>query len=281
MSEEQRPPVTQATYKQGISARNIARQEERRGKGAFPNIAQASVEYDPKQARTGAQIAEEQRAVAAGAPKEPGISQSTIEGLKALKDAQDAQQPASTPRMASPLPEEDLPPQDLETLEALEVLKAVNRDILANEKEREAVEARLKPIDIAEGLLNGSFVQDVPIVPDQLVVRYRSLTTMDHYEIGAKVYLKISERPEFGQVVGILTGLYQTVACTSRINSTVFPEHIKREQGKTVFDTAVFDQKVEDFLSYPLALIGSLGVHGQWFDNRVRRLFTTANLKNG
>lgn len=281
MDEQRKPPVGVTSYKDGISARNLARQEEKRGKGAFPNIAQASVEYDPKNgARTMEQIAADQRAVAAGAPKEPGISSATVEGLKALKAAQDATpMPAAAP--APQPPTDELPPQDAEALEALEVLKALNRDIMANEAERKAVEERLKPIDIAQGLMSGAFVQDVPIVPDQLVVQYRSLTTLDHYEISAKVYLKIRDRPEFEQVVGILTGLYQTVASVAKINNTVFPAHIKREGGKMVFDTAVFDQKLEDFMAYPLALCGSLGVHGQWFDDRVRKLFTTANLKNG
>lgn len=284
MDEQQKPPVTATSYKQGISARNLQRQEDRRGKGAFPNLAQAAVEYDPKQgARTGAQIAEEQRAVAAGAPKESGISPGTIEGLKALKAAQDAQQPAPAvqPPVAPVALQDELPPQDAEALEALEVLKALNRDILANEKEREVVEARLKPIDISEGLMTGSFTQEVPIVPGQLVVQYRSLTTLDHYEINARVYLKIRERPEYEQVSGLLMGLYQTVASVARINGTEFPAHVKREKGKTVFDDAVFEQKLEDFMSYPLPLIGSLGVHGQWFDNRVRKLFTAASLKNG
>lgn len=277
--DEQKPPTTPTTYGKGISARNLQRREER--KGAFPNIAQASEEYDPKQgARTMAQIAEEQRAVAAGAPKEPGISQATVDGLKALKVAQDAQQPA-TPPPGPVLLGEDLPVQDAETLELLEVLKAANRDVMANEKEREAVEARLKPIDISEGLMSGSFIQDVPIVPDQLIVRYRSMTTLDHYEINARVYLKIQERPELQQVSGMLIGLYQTVATVAKINSTEFPSHIKKEAGKLVFDEKVFEQKLDAFMGFPLPLIGSLGVHGQWFDARVRKLFTTASLKNG
>jgi hypothetical protein len=283
MDEQQKPPVTPVSYKQGISARSLQRQEDRKGKGAFPNIAQASVEYDPKQgARTMVQIAEEQRAVAAGtATKETGISPGTIEGLKALKVAQDAQQPTAAATAGPAALVEDLPPQDAESLEMLEVLKSLNRDILANEKEREAVEARLKPIDISEGLMTGSFTQEVPIVPDRLVVSYRSMTTLDHYEINAKVYLKLRERPEYERVSGLLVGLYQTVATVARLNGTSFPAHIKREGGKTVFDEAVFDQKLQDFMMYPLPLIGSLGVHGQWFDNRVRKLFTTASIKNG
>lgn len=296
--QDKKPPAQQGivSYAQGIKARNAERAQEKKDKGPiFPNMAQASVEYDPSHGvKTLGQMADEQKAAAGGGPQKPAISQATVDGLTALKQAQERTmttqpQPAVPPIMAAAAPSTPppaaAPVQEEERLDDLElstILAKMREDMLNNERERDAVEARLKPIDLSEGLMTGVFVQEVPIVPGALVVTFRCLSVIDHSTIRNKVYLMVRENPDLESASGELLGLLQTVATVKSINSTKFPNHLTQDKGKTVFDETIFEAKYQQFMAFPLPLISSLGIHSSWFDARVRKLFTSAEpIKNG
>lgn len=268
-------------YAQGMRERTEARKAAK--EPVFPNLTKAAANYDPKrdEPKTYAQLADEQRAAeSAGQTQQPrGLSQETIEGMMQLKATQEAKI-AELPPPKEPEPGDDKAIQDLELAA---VLRALREDPINNERERLAVAARVKPIDLSEGLLTGEFTQVVPVIPDRLTVTFRTLSGVEHQELRLKLHRAIDANPELERVNGELLGIYQTVASLKKFGDTTYASHLQREVNGTVkFLESEFDKKVGLFMAMPLQLIGLLGTHGSWFDGRVRELFTsTEALKNG
>lgn len=284
-------PPAQAvkSYAGGIHARNSARQEERKGRPLFPNLAEAAVTYKPgDNPQTLEEIGQIQRADAqnpdaATQPQE--LRPETVQGLKAIYDASQAQQAAKPPPAAESASSkkpaaEDLDPDDAALVEAL---RGARDDILENEREREAVARRVKEIDLAQGLLTNEFTQVVPIVPDKLTVTFRCLTTGENNELRLILYEEIAKDARKSQIGNELFGFYQTVASVLSINKTELVRHMTRDnQNNLVFERTIFERKLRQFYEFPMQLISVLGMHGAWFDRRVRELFvTTEAIKNG
>jgi hypothetical protein len=290
-----RPPQAVVSYAGGIAARTAQRQEERRQNPVFPNLAQAAVTHRANQdePQTLEDVGREQRADAArpegATPPRAALSEATVEGLKALKQAQEtAQKPAAAAPESKadkkPAPaeadDEDPDPEDLAFADAL---RSAREDVIQNDRERKAVATRVKEIDLATGLLTGEFTQVVPVVPDKLEVKFRCLTTGENNELRLMLYEQVRDDPRKAQIGSDLLAFYQTVASVVSVNKTVYVKHMVQDTaGRTVFNRQAFDEKLSVFMTFPLPLIASLGTHGAWFEQRVRELFaTTDRLKNG
>jgi hypothetical protein len=302
-----------AAYKKGVAERAAAQRELR---PPVPNLAQANELYKPgKDApMTMATIGKAQKAMEGGAaPSEPrGLSQQTIEGLQALHGAMAAQRSQQTMSEtqadlpAPPMPEappaappptkpaETTKPVDdgkkaklrdtlaeMDDLEFDRVLRSVQHDAINNEKERESVKKRVKPIDLLAGISSGVFVQDVPIIPETLVVRYRTITAMENQSIRLMLFKMIDEDKRRENIAAELYGLMQTVCAVHMINNKALPPHIKGEGYQAEFDEAGFLLKFNQFIRYPLVMLHAIGTHGYWFEQRVRDAFTTDLVKNG
>lgn len=305
------PPDTKdpvANYRKGVAERAAA---QRQHKPPVPNLAQADVQFDPRkdQPVSLAQIAQSQKSVreVAEPPTKDGIlSSETIAGLQALKAAVEKQQNVSTqppkeqPSMqqAQPTPvAPEAPPQvpsankdevarerlnELDEFELEKLLRSIQTDVINNESERKEIEKRVKPIDLTEGLSTGQFTQDVPIVPDRLTVRYRTVTSLENQSIRILLAKHIQEDPRREAVASELYGLMQTVASVVRINTNQLPPHmVGQDMYSSEFDESVFLHKFKLFQRYPLPMLHAIGVHGFWFDRRVREAFTATALKNG
>lgn len=282
MDEKNKPGPGEGvhSYGAGIRARNAERKEEKQARGpVFPALGEAAVDYNPAHGlKTIAQMGEEQRATARGA-KPAGLSQETVAGMQALKEAQER---VAQPTAAPVLPPAAVADEPMEDMDLAALLAAIKADVMNNEKERAAIEARLSPIDISKGILTGTFTQEVPIIPDVLVVTYQCLSGVDNQKLQAKVYKELRDNPDLEPLSGQLLGLYQTVATIIQINGTKYPSHLRREGYKTIFDEEIFERRYHELLAFPLPMISSLGIHSSWFDQRVRKCFTSAEaLKNG
>lgn len=290
-------------YKAGIAARAAARRvgEQRN----IPNLAQANEQFRPT--RDGPMsLATMQKAQNLVDPPEkgsvPGLSQDTLAGLKAINDAarqHQQQHPPQGPKTMETaattqstdqrieLPEDVKKKQleekvkDLDDLEFDRMMRAIQTDIINNEKEREAVRKRVKPIDLAEGLASGQFTQDVAI-RDGLTIRYRSVSSLENQHIRLLLFDWIDKDPKKENMSAELYGLMLSVASIVRINTNELPSHlVGPDHLSRTFNEDVFTKKFNLFCSYPMPLIHAIAVHGSWFDMRVRELFTSDNLKNG
>lgn len=170
---------------------------------------------------------------------------------------------------------------DLDDLEFERVLRGMHKDLINNEKEREAIRARVKPIDIIKGISTGEFTQDVPIIPNTFVIKYRTITPMENQAIRLILFRMFDEDKRREALGAELYGLMQTVCSVSMINGASFGQHLKGEGYGLEFDESGFTAKFRRFLLMPMPMIHALGTHGFWFEQRVREAFTTDSLKNG
>jgi len=289
-------------YKKGIAARAQAQRAARPG---LPNLAQANEQYKPGKDRpmTLGQMGEAQRAVEP--PKgTPGLSEDTVAGLKAmaeharatLKKEVAVEQPQTTKAEAKPevkSDDKDRTPDDLrrkqvdehlkelDDLEFDRVMRSIQNDVINNDTEKTAVKARVKPIDLTEGLATGEFTQDVPI-NSALTIRYRTVSPAENQSIRLLLFQWIDKDPRREALSAELYGLMLSVASIVRINTQELPSHLDGTSAyEKTFNEDVFTKKFSLISGYPMPLVHAIGVHGAWFDQRVRELFTSETLKNG
>lgn len=231
----------------------------------------------------------------------PTLKPETVAGLKALHEAAAAQNAA-----APPPPEPTAAPPTAETAEKKKsvtrmsdeekdelaqssdidfdlMMNRLRSDVINNPEEKKAIESRLKPMDLSDGLLTGEWKQHVPIHPGKLEVVFRTITPLENEEIRKHLLEEVLKDERASRFAGERYGFMQTVAAVHSINGQELPRHLSAvDKGvgrKFMWDT--FGKKVDIFMAYPGPLIQALGTHAYWFDLRVRMLFTTAALKNG
>lgn len=289
-------------YTQGIVER--AREAGRAGKVPIPNLGVAAASYRPGKdpPMSLSQMAEAQENIKNMTDNETKatLSQQTLAGLRALNEQMAATNQMPPPPESATQPEAPAAPSapekksitklsederraaaETSDLDLDLMLARLRSDIINNDKEREAVESRLTPMDLTDGLLTGEFKQVVPIVPKKLEVLFRSLSPLENEEMRRKLLEEVIADERIANLQGEKLGLWQTVAAVKMINGQEMPSHLRTVKGANEFMWEVFDQKVRLFMSYPGPLIQSLSTNAYWFDLRVRKLFTTATLKNG
>lgn len=289
-------------YTAGIAARAKAAGNAARGDVQVPDLAAATSQYRPgKDApMTLSQIAQAQENIKTMDPEQqkPGLKPETVAGLRALHEATAAQQqpaPTTPPTEKS----EEKPPEKKSVTKLSEdekraaaetadldfdvMLARMRNDIINNEEERKAVEARLKPMDLTDGLLTGEFKQHVPISPGKLEVGFRTISPLENGEMRKHILQVIIEDERFSNMAGEELAFMQMVASVHMLNGQEMPSHLKKGDKLTIriFDWDAFNQKLALFRTYPTPLIHALSTHAHWFDLRVRKLFSSADLKNG
>lgn len=279
---------------------------------SIPDLGVAAAQYRPEKdgPMTLGQIAESQENIksmsnpTSGEVPKPTLSAKTLEGLRAVHDATAAQQQAAEARIegtTAPMPMDGTPgisPPEKKIKAMSEEEKAklaetsdldfdlmmsrVRSDVINNIEERKAVEARLKPMDLVDGLLTGEFTQVVPIVPGKLEVVFRTITPFENEQIKRRVLEKIMEEEKYSQLHTDRYGFMQVVATVKMLNGREQPTHLKTVQGnEREFLWETFNKKFSLFQNFPAPLVHALSVHSTWFDLRVRELFTSTALKNG
>ncbi len=296
------------SYQQNLQKRIKEAQAKKAQGGRGLNFAQAQSEFDPKRdgAMTLDQLAEAQRAESQrDQPPEqrPMFSKETLGGMQALADAQRKAAPAQPMKTAAlteepspvapqalaeePGDEESEAGEDDETEGALvDFFRTMNKqeeDPINNERNRKAIEANLREIDVSAGILTGVFEQEVPVIP-QLTVVFRTLTAFEDQALRLHLYKKLEKDRELERISGNLLSLYQTVASVAQLGGEKQESHwqVSRDGLPPAFLGDVFDRKVNRYLMYPLPIIGAIGLNSAWFEMRVRRLLSHPDtLKNG
>jgi hypothetical protein len=291
-------------YREGLAAR--AKKAGQAQRVPMPNLAQAQGQFDPKKdgAMTLSQIAQAQRNVEAAEgveSAESGLSAETARGLQALH--QEAQQQHAAQRgdsVAEETPEmeeegeddlEETPEKRVKISEAMAesddleldyLMDRARQDLINNDKQQKIIEARVKPMDLSDGITTGEFKQLVPIKPKVLEVMYRTVSPMEMEHI-RRIVLEMQIRDERMSNLSVdRFTLMQTVAALVHINGQALPNHIKKPGTlEAEFLEDVFLKKYSIVGGYPGPLIHSLSTHAYWFDMRVRKLFTMDVLKNG
>jgi len=237
---------------------------------------------------------------------QPKLRPETLQDLETLKRLQEAQRTGGQPPVGEgqtselgaaagrvgnlpgddsekPLTEEEKKQaqaalDDMDEFQFDSLRQAVMKDMLNNREQKGIIEARLKPMDVGDLVLQGYLIQDVPIIPGKFEVAFR--TTEGDTDLAIKRIimedaksLEVSERYYLDKF-----SLMSMAALLYSINKKPLPDQYN-EHG--LFDDDKFRKKFQMVSRYPFHMLASIGVHAMWFEERVRSLFVMEKVGNG
>lgn len=149
---------------------------------------------------------------------------------------------------------------------------------MLSESRRKAIEARLEPLQIEDMIVNREIVQTIQVVPDKLAVTLRTFNQREHLFCLRYVY-KVGGSQLF---VEELLNTCKLVCALFAVNGAILPEH-RTDVGerKEKIDEDKFEDKMYHLASFPVQLLADLSVQMIWFNDRVNKLLSLDNLKNG
>lgn len=154
-------------------------------------------------------------------------------------------------------------------------LHDVIEDILNNKKRRAWIEKQLEPMSVTDLIVYGEVHQKVTIIPNKLVVTYRTTSGAEDLEIKKLMYT--SETGSTRYIVDKYSLMNLAISLYS-INDKIYPKHLD-DDGDFVKD--MFEQKFKRVLKLPSQLLADLVCNYIWFDERVRKLLVAEELGNG
>lgn len=149
-------------------------------------------------------------------------------------------------------------------------------DQLMTPEQRDLIEQRLEPIDLGQMFTEQEFRQVVPIIPEQFVIEYRSISGAEDEELK----LMLSGEPE-NVSPRYLSDKYASLSliCSVRkVNSKELPVHYTPQKG---WDKDKFAERGMLIMAMPAPAVWSMMVHASWFDRRCKELFKVSEVKNG
>lgn len=193
---------------------------------------------------------------AAGASVDPTPEVSEDERAKLLKDAIDR----------------------MDAFEFSQWRQLMMRKVIASEDERELIESRLQPLDLAELLLKGVIRQRIPIIPGKYELTLQSYE--GQVELGLKRLLMLESRSvNVGDQYLLDKHMFMSLAVgLHKVNDMVFPDIVNQDG---VFDDELFLAKFNKVMRLPMHMLASIGVNQMWFEMRVRKLYSATAVGNG
>jgi hypothetical protein len=209
------------------------------------------------------------------------LREETQQGLAALaefqKKAEQAQAEAAAvePDNAPPRTEiKDTVDQQLDELRGY-INDTEQWNVLTSPARKKEVEDRLQPLDISDILIHGEIRQDIVVVPGKLTITLRSVNGEEDLAVKRLMYSESgSDRYMLDKFA-----LMNVAVSIVNINNQAFPTHLDDNKR---FNEKLFLKKFDALMKFPIQFLADLGVQALWFDQRVRKLFTTStsSLKN-
>lgn len=168
--------------------------------------------------------------------------------------------------------------QEMDDFDFERLRREMLSDILKNPRQREAVEARLQPLDISEMIMRNTVRQRVPILPGRFEPTFESMP--GDVELKLKQLL-VKESKSIAVTEAYLLDKYAvmtTTAGTTHINGNPVPTMYNNNGD---FDEDLFWAKFGWMLKRNIHMLASLGIHYSWFEQRVRKLFVADEGKGG
>lgn len=246
--------------------------------------------------------------IAPGAVAGPGrgLSEKTIEGLKAVRDLEDRRRAAESPERiverevaAGPAgaaarygTSPDIGPEAVTDAEREKLQNAIKgmdqldlhkmrdlmKDMLNNDEQKKLIESRCPEMTIDELIMNGFVLQRVPIIPGKFEPTFESTGGLEDLAIKRLIMLEAKSLDASDRYLLDKFSIMSTVLTVHAINGTALPG-FRNADGK--FEDVRFWERFELLARYPTHMIASLGVNSYWFECRVRKLFMAEPLGNG
>ena len=185
------------------------------------------------------------------------LSKHTVDGLEALADAAERQR----------ILEEELGAEEEE--EIPEPAKTQEQRV------REAIEARCSELDIGQYLMGGELLQTVPIVPDKLIVKFRTVTDLE--EVYVDDALSKDEKMTGRQFVRRTNEW----ALATHVHSLNGVKWAKIFDGDGTVNDKAMDQRMNNVRKLNSPVFNLLMTNLSWFLDRVNNSLTLEALGNG
>lgn len=149
---------------------------------------------------------------------------------------------------------------------------------LMSKERREAIEKRLKDLDITDMVMKKEIQQEIPIIPGKLSVTLRTFNQRENIWILKYIY----DYPGSALYTQELVNTCRLTCGIVAINGKYLPDH-RKDVGKMTEDIVKedFEKKMFHIASFPVQLVADFSVQSIWFQDRVDKLFTVDVLKNG
>jgi hypothetical protein len=231
--------------------------------------------------------ADELSARARRAPAEKGtLRQETVEGLKALQEANAAPTVgASVPEPApSPPDEEDEP--EIEDLDAPDVEAAVRQFLntsavspvarVYDEARRDLIEKNLSPLSISSVLISQDARQAVPVA-EEAVVEFRTLNGHETDFIEDYIWRRYS-----GNLTRLMYDVAKSLCALTlsivKVGDTRLPE-ARNKFGE--IDEKKFENKWRALMRYPGFFLEAMDINRVWFSERCANMLSVESVGNG
>lgn len=171
---------------------------------------------------------------------------------------------------------------EMDEFDITRLRNAIYKDLLNNDDQKKIIEARLKPLDLSDLVLNGRVSEIVPIIPGKFEPEFQSYGGDEDLIIKRLLGEEMENlKPMNAGMERYITDRYTIMGLTvsmKAINKRQFPD-IYDANGN--WDNDMFWKKYKMVAKFNFHMIGSLVVNWFWFDLRVRHLFKAEALGNG
>ena len=143
---------------------------------------------------------------------------------------------------------------------------------------KKSIESRLDELDIADMIVKKEIVQDIPVIPGKLIYTLRTFNQHEHLFCLNHVYEHTSSVSYAEEYLNTCKLVCSLVA----INGARLPDHrVGIDTPQEAVGKKEFEKKMFHVAGFPTHLIADLSVQAIWFNQRVAKLFSVENLKNG
>jgi hypothetical protein len=150
--------------------------------------------------------------------------------------------------------------------------------MLMSPDRRKLIEGRLSPLDIEDMIVKREIQQTVVVIPGKLSYTFRTFNQSESLFCLRYVY----DFPGSMIFANELLNTCKMVCSLVAVNGAMLPDHRKGlGSDKEEVDRELFEKKKHHVAGLPVQLIGDLSVNAIWFNDRVTKLFSLDNLKNG
>jgi len=152
------------------------------------------------------------------------------------------------------------------------------QQVIANDERRKIIESRLEPLNIGDMIIQSEIKQTIPVIPDKLVYTLRTFNQQEYLFCLQYVYDQVGS----AAYVEELLNTCKLACALFALNGKALPDH-RKEIGtpKEEVDRDAFRNKLAILSRMPTNLLADISVQAIWFQERVQKLFSIENLKNG
>ena len=214
------------------------------------------------------------------------LSPETVDGLEKMNQMAESGQIPEAPEDETDIREsledaeqemaEDLGEDEQFSLDFAGIAEA--RLVLVSPERRKSIESRLGKLNVSDLVTKREVRQTIPVIPDELEYTFRTFNQHEHLFCLQYIFETQSSAAYTEELLNTAKLACSVVA----INGAHLPDH-RKDVGtsKEKVDKELFEKKLFHVASFPTQMIADMSVQAIWFTDRVNKLFSLDNLKNG